>query len=56
MDRDPNVHVVLVSGYTSETLNLERVTVRGAIFLSKPVTSSQLLAAVEQAMHTKRIS
>ena len=49
MNRYPNVGVVLLSGYTAETLNLERVTARGATFVAKPVTSAQLLAAVRQA-------
>jgi two-component system, cell cycle sensor histidine kinase and response regulator CckA len=49
MDRYPNVGVVLLSGFTAETLDLERVTGRGATFVAKPVTSSQLLAAVRQA-------
>jgi two-component SAPR family response regulator len=38
MDRYPQVGVVLLSGYTAETLNLERVTTRGATFVPKPVT------------------
>ena len=49
MDRYPHVGVVLLSGYTAETLHLERVTARGAIFVPKPVTSGQLLAAVQRA-------
>ena len=49
MDRYPGIGVVLLSGYTAETLNLERVTARGATFVSKPVTSSQLIVAVQQA-------
>jgi two-component system cell cycle sensor histidine kinase/response regulator CckA len=49
MDRYPHVGVVLLSGYTAETLNLERVTARGATFVPKPVTSSQLLVAIQQA-------
>jgi PAS domain S-box-containing protein len=49
MDRYPDVGVVLLSGYTAETLNLERVTARGATFVPKPVTSAQLLVAVQQA-------
>jgi len=49
MDRYPDMGVVLLSGYTAETLNLERVTARGAAFVSKPVTRAQLIAAVEQA-------
>jgi len=49
MDRYPHVGVVLLSGYTAATLNLERVTTRGATFVPKPVTSGQLLVAVHQA-------
>jgi PAS domain S-box-containing protein len=49
MDWYPHVGVVLLSGYTAETLNLERVTARGATFVPKPVTSSQLLVAIQQA-------
>jgi FixJ family two-component response regulator len=49
MDRYPHVRVVLLSGYTAETLNLERVTARGATFVPKPVTSAQLLMAVQKA-------
>ncbi|HEY5486411.1 MAG TPA: ATP-binding protein [Candidatus Limnocylindrales bacterium] len=53
MDRYPRVGVVLLSGYTAETLNLERVTARGAAFVSKPVTSSQLTVAVRQSMASR---
>jgi CheY-like chemotaxis protein len=49
MDRYPDAGVVLLSGYTSETLNLDRVATRGATFVPKPVTSGQLLVAVQQA-------
>jgi PAS domain S-box-containing protein len=56
MARHPNVAVVLLSGYTAETLDLERVTSRGATFVSKPVTSAQLLAAVRQALAERRAS
>ena len=49
MDRYPRVGVVLLSGYTAGTLNLERVTSRGATFVPKPVTSAQLVVAVHQA-------
>jgi two-component system cell cycle sensor histidine kinase/response regulator CckA len=51
MARYPRVGVVLLSGYTAETLNIERVTARGATFVAKPVSSAQLLMAVEQARH-----
>jgi two-component system, response regulator YesN len=49
MDRYPRVGVVLLSGYTAGTLNLERVTSRGATFVPKPVTSGQLVLAVQEA-------
>ena len=49
MDRYPDVGVVMLSGYTAQTLNLERVTSRGATFVPKPVTSGQLVLAVHQA-------
>jgi CheY-like chemotaxis protein len=59
-ERDPHVGVVLLSGYTAETLNLERVTSRGARFVSKPVSSAELLqaiqdvrAAIDQAYRSK---
>jgi PAS domain S-box-containing protein len=49
MDRYPRIGVVLLSGYTAETLDLERVTARGAAFVPKPVASGQLLIAVQHA-------
>jgi hypothetical protein len=49
MDRYPDVGVVMLSGYTAQTLNLERVTTRGAMFVPKPVTSGNLVVAVQQA-------
>ena len=56
MDRYPNVGVVLLSGYTTETLNLERVTSRGALFVPKPVTSAQLIVAVQQSQALRRVT
>jgi hypothetical protein len=53
MDAFPHVGVVLLSGFTAETLQLERVTTRGAAFVPKPVTSGQLVAAVEGARTTR---
>jgi FixJ family two-component response regulator len=50
LDRYPGIGVVLLSGYTAETLDLERVMARGASFVTKPVTSRQLLEAVGQAI------
>jgi PAS domain S-box-containing protein len=54
MDRFPGIGVVLLSGYTAETLDLERVTARGALFLPKPVTSNQLLQGVNLAAASRR--
>jgi len=54
MDSYPQMGVVLLSGYTAETLDLERVTARGATFVSKPVSSNQLLRAVLEAVASRR--
>jgi len=47
LDRLPGVRVVLMSGYTADTLDLEAVLARGARFVSKPVARRDLLAALE---------
>ena len=49
IERFPAAGIVLLSGYNPETLDLDRVVRRGAIFLSKPVTSADLLDAVERS-------
>jgi PAS domain S-box-containing protein len=49
LDAYPQAGVVLLSGYTAETLDLERVVSRGGVFLSKPVPTDQLLMAVATA-------
>jgi signal transduction histidine kinase len=54
MDLDPSIAVVLLSGYTAENLDLERATARGARFVRKPVTSSQLLQAVSEGLASRR--
>jgi len=54
MEIYPLMGVVLLSGYTAETLDLERVTAGGARFISKPVSSNQLLQAVHQAIASRR--
>jgi PAS domain S-box-containing protein len=54
MDSYPLMGVVLLSGYTAETLDLERVTAQGATFVSKPVSSNQLLRAVLEAVASRR--
>ena len=52
MDRYPHIGVVLLSGYTAETLNIARLKARGATFVPKPVNSAQLLVAIQQARHS----
>jgi two-component system, cell cycle sensor histidine kinase and response regulator CckA len=47
LDRLPGVRVVLMSGYTADTLDLAAVLARGARFVSKPVARRDLLAALE---------
>jgi signal transduction histidine kinase len=54
MDAYPTLGVVLLSGHHSESLNLERITARGARFTSKPVTSSQLLLTLQRAPGLRR--
>ena len=54
MDVYPLIGVVLLSGYTAETLDLERVTARGATFVPKPISSDQLLKAVHRAVGSRR--
>jgi PAS domain S-box-containing protein len=49
IDRIPSAGIVLISGYNPETLDLDRVLRRGALFLSKPVTSGDLLDAVKRS-------
>jgi two-component system cell cycle sensor histidine kinase/response regulator CckA len=54
LEHHPGVGLVLLSGYTAETLDLERVTARGAIFVAKPTSSVRLLEAVHEASRTFR--
>ncbi len=49
IERFPAAGIVLLSGYNPETLDLDRVVRRGGIFLAKPVTSADLLDAVERS-------
>ena len=49
LDRFPTVGVVLLSGYTAETLDLTGVLERGAQFVGKPFTPGQLTDAVHAA-------
>lgn len=50
-ERDPGIGIVLLSGYTAGTLDLERTIAEGAAFLAKPVTSRQLQEAIERVRH-----
>jgi two-component system, cell cycle sensor histidine kinase and response regulator CckA len=54
MVRHPRMGVVLLSGYTAETLDLERIIAQGATFVSKPVTSNSLVQAVLNAIAARR--
>jgi PAS domain S-box-containing protein len=55
LDTYPEAGVVLLSGYTAETLDLERVVNRGGIFLSKPVPTDALLTAVATAAERRGV-
>jgi CheY-like chemotaxis protein len=50
----PNVGIVLLSGYTAETLDLEQAMQRGARFVPKPVPSGELRRAISEVIATKR--
>jgi PAS domain S-box-containing protein len=54
MDLYPATGVVLLSGYTAETLDLGRVIAGGATFVGKPITSNKLLEAVLGAAALRR--
>jgi FixJ family two-component response regulator len=55
INRFPEAGVVLLSGYNAETLDLDRVVRRGALFLSKPVTSGDLLDAVRRSRGGRKL-
>jgi len=54
MDRFPSIGVVLLSGYLPESLDLDHITERGATFVNKPVTSNDLVQAVDAAVARSR--
>jgi FixJ family two-component response regulator len=54
MDLYPLMGIVLLSGYTAETLDLGRVIAGGATFVGKPITSNKLLEAVLGAATLRR--
>jgi CheY-like chemotaxis protein len=55
VEQHPDIGVVLLSGYTAETLNLERATARGARFVAKPVVSGELQRAIREVMTARRV-
>ena len=50
VERFPGTGMVLLSGYTAETLDLVEVLERGARFLTKPFSADQLARAVASAI------
>jgi len=50
--RQPGMRVVLLSGYTAETLDLERVIGLGVRFVPKPLSGRQLLSALADGSPT----
>jgi CheY-like chemotaxis protein len=54
-DLYPESAVVILSGYTAETLDLERVIAQGARFVAKPISSGALLAAVGAAIDDRKL-
>jgi PAS domain S-box-containing protein len=53
MAEHPRMGVVLLSGYTAEALDLEPVMAAGALFASKPISSTLLLQTVLQAVASR---
>jgi hypothetical protein len=52
--RRPGIGIILLSGYTAETLDLEQATRRGARFISKPVASGDLRRAIAEVLAARR--
>jgi CheY-like chemotaxis protein len=52
-DRHPETAVVLLSGYTADSLDVERLLARGAEFVTKPLSSGELLRAIRDARATR---
>ena len=50
----PGIGLVLLSGYTAETLDPSRLSMHGAVFVSKPVASRELLDAIGRVMPLRR--
>ena len=53
---DPTVGLILLSGYTAKTLDLDGALALGAIFIAKPITSRDLVAAIGRAMRREPVT
>jgi PAS domain S-box-containing protein len=54
LDRHAGTAIVLLSGYTAETLDLERLLARGVRFVTKPLGSGEMLRAIHEALRHAR--
>jgi FixJ family two-component response regulator len=54
LEQHAGTAIVLLSGYTAETLDLERLLERGARFLTKPLGSGEILRAIHEASRQAR--
>ena len=52
--KDPDVGIVLLSGYMPEALDVDRLMGLGATFLGKPITSGELVEGIQQARSRRR--
>ena len=48
-EQHPSTAIVLLSGYTAETLDIDRLLASGARFVNKPVASGELLRSIAEA-------
>jgi two-component system, cell cycle sensor histidine kinase and response regulator CckA len=53
-ERRPDIGIILLSGYTAETLDLEQATRRGARFITKPVASGDLRRTIAEVLAARR--
>jgi len=56
MARYPAMGVVLLSGYTPETFDLDRIAAAGALFVSKPVSAEGLIRSVVESIDLRSSS
>ena len=55
VERRPDIGIVLLSGYTAVTLDLEQAISRGARFVAKPIASGELSRAIREVLAAKRL-